>query len=55
MRPEKFSDSDASFNIGVAVGALNVLESGVYIAMNGRVYPWDKCKRNIKTGQFVKK
>jgi L-asparaginase len=55
MRPEKFSDSDASFNIGVAVGALNVIESGVYIAMNGRVYPWDKCKRNLKTGQFIEK
>ncbi|MFH1586442.1 MAG: asparaginase domain-containing protein [Candidatus Diapherotrites archaeon] len=53
MRPEKFSNSDASFNIGVAIGLINVLENGVYIAMNGRVYTWDKCKRNLETGQFV--
>jgi L-asparaginase len=55
VRPEKFSDSDASFNIGTAIGAVNVLKNGIYIAMNGRVYPWHKCKRNLKTGQFVEK
>lgn len=55
MRPEKFSDSDASFNIGTAIGAINVLSEGVYIAMNGRVYPWNSVKRNLETGQFVEK
>jgi len=55
MKPEKFIDSDASFNLGVAVGAINVLRQGVYIAMNGRIYPWDKAKRNSRTGQFVDK
>ena len=53
MKPEKFSDSDASFNIGAAVGALNVLSSGVYIAMNGRILPWNKAKRDERTGRFV--
>ena len=53
VKPEKFTDSDASFNIGTAIGAINNLEHGVYIAMNGRVYSWDKCKRDPKTGQFV--
>ena len=53
MRPEKFSDSDASFNVGAAVGALNVLSSGVYIAMNGRVLSWDKVRRDDRTGRFV--
>jgi L-asparaginase len=53
MRPEKFADSDASFNVGVAVGALNVLTSGVYVSMNGRLYQADAVKRNLKTGQFV--
>ncbi len=28
MRPEKFTDSDAQFNFGLAVGALNVLVAG---------------------------
>lgn len=41
-RPEKFDDSDADFNVGVAVGAISYLESGVYIAMGGKVHPWDK-------------
>jgi L-asparaginase len=53
MKPEKFSDSDASFNVGAAVGAINVLSSGVYIAMNGRVLPWNKVKRDERTGRFV--
>jgi len=53
MRPEKFVDSDASFNVGTAIGAINILTKGVYVAMNGRIYPWNKVKRNKKTGQFV--
>lgn len=53
--PEKFIDSDAMFNIGVAVGLLNVINDGVYIAMNGRIYSWDNCKKDQKTGQFVEK
>jgi L-asparaginase len=51
-RPESVRDSDSSFNVGTAVGALNVLGSGIYIAMSGRVYNWNKCKK-IETGQFV--
>ncbi|MGE5329515.1 MAG: asparaginase domain-containing protein [Deltaproteobacteria bacterium] len=53
MRPERFYNSDASFNIGLAVGAVNVLDEGIYIAMNGRIYSYDKCSRNMETGQFV--
>jgi L-asparaginase len=54
-KPEKFVDSDASFNLGTAVGAINVLKQGVYIAMNGRIYTLNKVKRNSKTGQFIEK
>jgi len=53
MRPEKFSDSDADFNLGVAIGAVNMVQKGIYIAMNGRVYPYNKVKRDLTTGQFV--
>ena len=53
IRPEKFVDSDASFNVGAAIGAINILSKGVYVALNGRIYPWNKVKRNKKTGQFV--
>jgi len=40
MKPEKFQNSDADFNIGVAVGAINFLENGIYIAIDGIVYKW---------------
>lgn len=53
-QPYKFRESDAEFNVGVAVGALNTLDKGVYIAMNGRVYQWDKCEKR-SDGWFVDK
>jgi L-asparaginase len=53
MRPEKFSDSDAEFNLGLALGALNVLPPGTYIAMSGRVYPWHRCRKDRATERFV--
>lgn len=53
-QPYKFRESDAEFNIGVAIGALNILDKGVYISMNGRVYQWDKCEKR-SDGWFVDK
>lgn len=53
-QPYRFRESDADFNIGVAFGALNVLDKGIYIAMNGRVYPWDKCEKT-PDGRFLDK
>lgn len=53
MRPERFSDSDAEFNVGVAIGAVNAVNNGIYIAMNGRIYTYNKVKRDMNTGQFV--
>jgi len=55
MRPEKFYNSDAPFNIGVSVGAINVLKKGIYVSMNGRIYPWNKVKRDLKSGMFINK
>lgn len=37
FRPEHFRDSDADFNLGTAVGAINLLENGIYIALKGIV------------------
>ena len=53
MLPEKFYESDAMFNVGTATGAVNCLEKGVYLAMNGRVYYWDDVKEDLKEGRFV--
>jgi len=41
MKPAKFQDSDAMFNVGVAVGAINILTSGIYISIGGMIYKWD--------------
>ena len=54
-KPEKFYDSDARFNLGVAIGAINLLDNGLYIAMNGRVYNWDKCEKRTADGMFIEK
>ena len=55
MRPERFSNSDAKFNLGAAVGIMSVVNSGVYVSMNGIARSWDKVKRCQKTGQFISK
>ena len=55
MRPERFSNSDAAINIGVAIGAIQTLPKGIYIAMNGLVIPHHKMVRNKETGQFIYK
>lgn len=52
FKPEKFKDSDADFNIGTAVGGANVLGYGVFVAIKGRIYKFDKVKRNKKTSNF---
>jgi L-asparaginase len=47
MTPAQFRMSDAEFNIGCAIGALNTQAPGVYIAMNGRVYRSGSVKKNF--------
>lgn len=55
MRPERFTNSDASFNLGSAIGALSVAKPGVYVAMSGQVLPWDKVTKDYNQGKFVEK
>lgn len=52
LSPELFKDSDADFNLGTAVGAVETLENGVYIAMNGRVMKWNEAEFDTNTKQF---
>ena len=54
MKPEAFRDSDADFNLGAAIGALNMVQGGVWVCMNGIVYPPDLVKRDPETGKFIK-
>ena len=52
MIPFKFGTSDGLFNLGNALGFVQSLPHGVYIAMNGRCFDYDKVKKNKETGIF---
>jgi len=52
LNPARFRDSDAVFNIGCAVGAVQCLPPGVYIAMNGRVWNPDAVRKNREANRF---
>ena len=52
MIPIDFGSSDGLFNLGSAMGFVQSLESGIYIAMNGRCFNYDKVRKNTKTGIF---
>lgn len=52
MQPAAFRISDAVFNIGCAIGALQSLPPGVYIVMNGCVFPVDEVRKNREAGRF---
>jgi L-asparaginase len=52
MVPYAFGSSDGLFNLGSALSFVQVLPPGVYIAMNGRHFAWDKVRKNRETGVF---
>jgi L-asparaginase len=52
LNPARFRDSDAIFNIGCAVGAVQTLPPGVYIAMNGKVWDPAHVRKNRFENRF---
>jgi len=52
LNPARFRDSDAIFNIGCAVGAVQALPPGVYIAMNGKVWDPQHVRKNTRENRF---
>ena len=52
MSPARFRNTDAVFNIGCAVAAVQLLGEGVYIAINGRIFKPDRLRKNRETLQF---
>ena len=52
LNPARFRGSDAEFNIGTAVGAVQALPPGVYIAMNGRIWEPTKVRKNVEANRF---
>ena len=55
MQPARCRHSDAVFNLGCAIGALQVLPPGVYIAMNGQVAPAHTVTKNRAASRFEPK
>lgn len=54
MVPYQFKGSDALFNLGCAMSAVQILPAGVYITMNGQVFDYREVQKNRAIGQFVK-
>lgn len=52
MIPFAFGSSDGLFNLGSALSFVQVLAPGVYVAMNGRWFPWDNVRKNRELGVF---
>lgn len=52
MVPYTIDNSDALFNLGCAIIATQTLSSGIYIAMNGKIFSWDNVKKNKDLGKF---
>ena len=52
MIPYAFGSSDGLFNLGSALSLVQVLQPGIYIAMNGRHFQWNEVRKNRETGVF---
>ena len=52
MVPYTVSGSDSLFNLGCAVSAVQLLPAGVYVAMNGRIFPWHDVRKDRSAGRF---
>ena len=52
MIPYAFGSSDGLFNLGSALSFVQILPPGVYVAMNGKCFPWDRVRKNRERGEF---
>jgi L-asparaginase len=52
MVPYAFGSSDGLFNLGSALSFVQILPPGVYVAMNGRHFRWDRVRKNVSVGVF---
>jgi L-asparaginase len=53
LAPAIFRDSDAQFNVGVALGAVQSAKPGIYIAMNGCVFNANKVIKDVENNRFI--
>ena len=52
MIPYAFGSSDGLFNLGSALSFVQILPPGVYIAMNGKCFSWNRVRKNRELGEF---
>ena len=52
MQPAAFKRSDAAFNLGFALAALQTLPEGVYIAINGCIFDPLRARKNLQLDRF---
>lgn len=52
MIPYKFGSSDGMFNLGSALAFVQLLPPGVYISMNGKIFPAGQVRKNLARGEF---
>ena len=52
LTPARFRSTDAIFNVGMAVAAVQLVEPGVYIAMNGQVFAAGQVRKNREQNRF---
>jgi L-asparaginase len=50
--PYRFGSSDGLFNLGNAIGFVQVLPPGIFVVMNGQCFPAGKVQKNTTTGIF---
>ena len=53
LLPARFRDNDAIFNIGFAMAAVQSLDEGTYICMNGKIFDPNCVKKDRDANQFV--
>ena len=54
LAPAIFKDSDAMFNVGGALAAVQALNSGVYIVMNGELFDAMNVRKDVENNCFVR-
>lgn len=52
MQPARFRVTDAIFNIGYAIAALQLLPAGVFVAMNGQIFDPLITRKNVDENKF---
>ena len=54
LTPARFSESDAPFNLGMAFAVAQTAPPGVFIVMNGEVFPAAAVRKDREAARFVR-